>query len=205
MSHAVTWALVISALAVVMVRRRTVAVALVALQSLLLGVLALSDAAGQSTALLVGGIVLVAKAVVLPVLLLVVVTRTREAQRMSAERRPLARLTVALAVALAAVALMPRLGLTDAGVEHAAVGLVALGIATAVVRRSAIFQALGFLMAENGLYLAALSAPGGVPAFIELGLVFDIVVVVSVAAVFSTRIHEELGTGDTSLLGGLRD
>ena len=112
---------------------------------------------------------------------------------------------MALAIALAAVSLMPRLGLGDAGVEHGAVGLVALGIATAVVRRTAIFQALGFLVAENGLYLAALSAPGGVPAFIELGLVFDLVVVVSVAGVFSARIHEVLGSGDTSLLGGLRD
>ncbi len=205
MSHAVTWALVISALAVVVVRRRTVAIALVALQSLLLGVDALSNAAGQSTALLVAGVVLVAKAIVLPAVLLLVVTRTREAQRMATERTPLARLTVALAIALAAVALTPRLGLSDPGVEHAAVGLVALGIATAVVRRGAIFQVLGFLMAENGLYLAALSAPGGVPAFIELGLAFDLVVVVSVAGVFSARIHEALGTGDTSLLGGLRD
>ena len=205
MTHAVAWALVISALGVVVVRRRTVAIALIALQSLLLGVLALSDAAGQSTALLVAGVVLVAKAIVLPALLLLVVSRTRETRGITSEGYPLARLTVALAVALAAVGLMPRLGLADAGVEHAAVGLVALGIATAVVRRPAIFQALGFLMAENGLYLAALAAPGAVPAFIELGLVFDLVVVVSVAGVFSARIHEELGTGDTSLLGGLRD
>ena len=73
------------------------------------------------------------------------------------------------------------------------------------MRRGAIFQALGFLIAENGLYLAALSAPGGLPAFIELGLVFDLVVIVSVAGVFSAKIHEQLGTGDTSLLGGLRD
>ena len=73
------------------------------------------------------------------------------------------------------------------------------------MRRPAIFQALGFLVAENGLYLAALVAPGGLPAFIELGLVFDLVVVVSVAGAFSAKIHEELGTGDTSLLGGLRD
>jgi hydrogenase-4 membrane subunit HyfE len=60
-------------------------------------------------------------------------------------------------------------------------------------------------VAENGLYLAALSVPGGLPVFIELGLVFDLVVVVSVAGAFSAKIHEELGTGDTSLLGSLRD
>ena len=205
MSQAVIWPLVISALGVVIVRRRLVAVALVALQSLLLGAVALSDASGASTALLVGGLVLIAKAIVLPGVLALVVSRTRESGRMASERHPLARLTVALAVALAVVTLVPRFGLAHANVEHAAVGLVALGLATAVVRRQAIFQAFGFLVAENGLYLAALSVPGGLPVFIELGLVFDLVVVVSVAGAFGAKIHEELGTGDTSLLGSLRD
>jgi hydrogenase-4 component E len=205
MSQAVIWLLVISAIGVVIGRRRTIAIALVAVQSLLLGAQAITNAAGESTALLVGGLVLLAKAIVLPALLAVVVQRTRERGRIASERHPLARLTVALAVALSIVTLVPRFGLAHATVEHAAVGLVALGIATAVVRPPAIFQALGFLVAENGLYLAALSAPGGLPAFIELGLVFDLVVVVSVAGAFSAKIHEELGTGDTSLLGGLRD
>lgn len=205
MSGAVIWLLVISAIGVVIVRRRSVAIALVALQSLLLGAQAIANAAGESTALLVAGAVLVVKAIVLPALLAMIVLRTREPGLMTSERHPLARLTLALAVALAIVTLVPRFGLPHAGVEHAAVGLVAMGIATAVVRRPAIFQALGFLLAENGLYLAALSAPGGLPVFIELGLVFDLVVVVSVAGAFSAKIHEELGTGDTSLLGGLRD
>jgi hydrogenase-4 component E len=205
MSHAVIWPLVLSALIVVVVRRRTTAIALIAAQSLLLGAQALTHARGASTALLVAGVVLVAKAVVLPILLSVVVRQTPETQRIVSERRPLARLTLAVALSLGIVALMPSFGLASASVEHAAVGLVALGIATAVVRRPAIFQALGFLVAENGLYLAALFAPGGLPAFIELGLAFDLVVVVSVAGVFGAKIHQELGTGDTSLLGVTRD
>ena len=204
MSDAVIWSLVISALAVVAVRRRSVAIVLVAAQSVVLGASAIADAAGESTALAVAGAALLAMAVVLPILLFSVVTRTRET-RWIEERHPLARLTIALAVALALVALVPRFGLESAAAEHAAIGLVALGITTAVVRGAAIFAALGFLVAENGLYLAALAAPGGVPAFIELGLVFDLVVIVSVAGAFSAKIHEELGTGDTTLLGGLRD
>jgi hydrogenase-4 component E len=205
MTTTVTWALVLSAFGVVIVRRRMVAIVLIAIQSLLLGAAAINDAAGVSSALLVAGVVLLVKALVVPVLLAVVVARTSETQRIVSERHPLARLAVALAVALAIVALMPRLGLTHPGVEHVAVGLVALGIATAAVRRAAIFQALGFLIAENGLYLAALSTPGGLPAFIELGVVFDLVVVVSVVGAFSAKIHEQLGSGDTSLLGDLRD
>ncbi|MDP2710580.1 MAG: hypothetical protein Q8O56_05120 [Solirubrobacteraceae bacterium] len=205
MSEAAIWLLVACACGVIVVRRRRVAVALLAAQSMLLGAFAIVDAAGESSALLVGGVILAGKAIVLPAVLAVVVTRTREAQPIASERHPLARLTLALAIALAVVTLMPRFGLTDARAEHAAVGLMALGIATAVVRRPAIFQALGFLVAENGLYLAALSAPGGLPAVIELGLVFDLVVVTCVAGAFGTKIHEELGSGDTSLLGGARD
>jgi hydrogenase-4 component E len=205
LTGALTWGLVISALAVVVVRRRSVATALVAMQSVWLGVQAISDASGRSTALVVAGAVLLAKAVLLPAGLAVVILRTREARWIASERHPFVRLSLALAIALPIAALVPRFGLLHAGVEHGAVGLVALGITTAVVRRSALFQALGFLVAENGLYLGALSAPGGLPAFIELGLVFDLVVIVSVAAVFSAKIHEELGTSDTSLLGGLRD
>ena len=205
MTGALTWALVISALGIVVVRRRSVALALIALQSVWLGAHAIGVASGHSTGLLVAGGGLVAKAVLLPVGLAFVVLRTREPQWIATERHPLVRLTLALAVALPIAVLVPRFGLLQPGVERAAVGLVALGITTAMVRRPAIFQVIGFLVAENGLYLGALSASGGLPVFVELGLVFDLVLIVSVAAVFSAKIHEELGTGDTTLLGGLRD
>jgi hypothetical protein len=60
MNDAVVWALVISALAVVTVRRRSVAIALVAAQSIVLGAAAIAEAAGESTALAVAGAALVA-------------------------------------------------------------------------------------------------------------------------------------------------
>jgi hydrogenase-4 membrane subunit HyfE len=47
--------------------------------------------------------------------------------------------------------------------------------------------------------------PGGVPAAIELGVLFDLVLVVTVAVAFTGKIHEHLGSGDTDLLRGLRD
>jgi hydrogenase-4 component E len=204
MTGAVTWGLVVSSLAVIVVRRRSLAVALVALQSLVLGVYAITQSHTQA-ALTVAGVVLLAKALLLPALLLFTVRRSRKARLIATEQPALARLAIAVAVALAVELLIPRFGLSDAGVEHAAVGLLALGIVTAVVRRAVLFQALGFLLAENGIYLAGLSLPGGLPVFIELGLVFDLVVIVSVAAAFTAKIHEQLGSGDSSLLGVLRD
>jgi hydrogenase-4 component E len=192
------------ALGIVVVRRRSVAIGLVAAQSLVLGVAALADGLDESAALATAGVALLVKAVALPALLIWVVSRTREPRLIAEERHALARAVAAATVTLVLVELVPDVGL-DATAQDGAVALLALGVAIAVLRRATIFHALGFLVAENGLYLAALAAPGGLPAVIEVGLVFDLVVVVAVAAMFSARIHELLGTSDTGLLGELRD
>jgi hydrogenase-4 component E len=205
MTGAVTWGLVVSSLAVIVVRRRSLAIALVAAQSLGLGLYAVTQESHTSTALAVTGTVLIAKALVLPALLLFTVRRARKERLIATELPALGRLAIVVAAALAIEQLIPRFGLTGAGVEHAAVGVLALGILTAIVRRAVLFQALGFLIAENGIYLAGLSLSGGLPVFIELGLVFDLVVIVSVAAAFAAKIHEQLGSGDSSLLEALRD
>jgi hydrogenase-4 membrane subunit HyfE len=46
---------------------------------------------------------------------------------------------------------------------------------------------------------------GGIPAAIELALLFDVLAVLTVAAAFGSKIHEHFGTSDTSLLRELRD
>lgn len=205
MTGMVIWWLVISSLAVIVVRRRSSAIVLVGSQSVGLGIYALTHEPAGSAAPVVTGTILIAKALVLPVLLLFTVRRARKEGLIVTEPPALARLAIVVSVALTVELLIPRFGLPNAGVEHAAVGVLALGILVAVVRRAVLFQALGFLIAENGIYLAGLSFSGGLPVFIELGLVFDLVVIVSVAAAFSAKIHEQLGSGDSSLLEDLRD
>jgi hydrogenase-4 component E len=66
-------------------------------------------------------------------------------------------------------------------------------------------QVLGILVAENGVYLLAVSVHGGLPFLVELGVLFDLVLVVTVAVAFTRRIHGELGSGDTNLLRALHD
>jgi hydrogenase-4 component E len=191
--------------AIVVARRRTAAVFLVAMQSVLLGTYALIHGFGESGALLVGGVLLAGKGVLLPLGLAWVIRRAREPHMIPGELPPLARLIAVAAVTFAAVELVPSLGLDSRAADQGAVALVLLGISIAVFRRSAVFQAVGFLVAENGVYLAALSVPEGLPAVVEIGVLFDLVIVVAVAAMFTTRIHDEFGTGDTSLLKDLHD
>jgi hydrogenase-4 component E len=198
------WLLAGLGFGVVIVRRRTVGIALLALQSLLLGAMAVGEATGSS-GLAVAVAVVLTRGVLLPGLLLGVVRGTREPRRVASERFALPRLVLAVAAVVIAVALVPPFGLDEPGAERAAVGLLVLGIAIAAVRRPVVFQAIGFLVAENGVYLAGLSVDGGVPGAIELALLFDVVAVLAVAAAFGSKIHQHFGTSDTTLLSDLRD
>jgi hydrogenase-4 component E len=203
-SSAAIAALVALGFGVILVRRRSLATLLVAVQALILGVGALSlESAGSGLA--VAGVILLVRAVALPVLLTVARRRTPEPALVAPATTALVRLVIAAAVALAAVAALPSLGLADRAAEHGAVALLCLGIAAVVTRRPAILQVLGVLVAENGVYLLAIAAPGGVPAVIELGVLFDLALFVTVAVAFSEKIHEQVGTSDTDLLRGLRD
>jgi hydrogenase-4 component E len=193
------------ALGVIVVRRRSVAICLLAAQSLALGVDALSLTGGRSGSELVAAIVLLSKAAVLPVLLYALMRRTRETRPVVAANGPLIRLVAAGAVVLAAVWLTPRLVPGGLHAERAAVALVLVGISIVVTRRPVLFQLLGLVVAENGVSLLAVSVHGGLSYVVEIGALFDLAVVVAVAAAFATRIHDELGTGNTELLRGLRD
>ena len=206
MSHALVVTILLLGAGVIVVRRRTVAIVLIAAQSLALGAGALQLAATErSDEFLIASIVLLVKGIALPLLLLIVVRRTQEPRLVAPAAPALARLGGAGAVALAAAVLVPPLGLGDPQIERTAVGLVLIGIAIVVARRPAFLQLMGVIVAENGLALLAVSVPGGLSYVIELGALLDLVLVVIVAAAFTQRIHGELGTGDTELLRGLRD
>jgi len=197
--------ILILGIAIIVVRRRTVAIGLLAAQSLALGIGALTLSGGRSGDYLAAAFVLLVKAVVVPLLLYWLIRRTPEMRLVVAANGPLVRLSLAVALAICAGVLTPRLGSGNVHTERAAVALVLVGIAIVVMRRPILFQLLGLIVAENGVALLAVSVPGGLSYVVELGALFDLAVVVAVAAAFAHRIHAELGTGDTELLRGLRD
>lgn len=205
MSTPVLWTLLALGLGIVIVQRRRMAIVLLSVQSLMLGVIAIEDAIGSASGLVVAGVVLIARGVVLPVLLWYVVRGTREPRRVAGERYALPRLLLALLATGLAATLIPSFEFVDSADAKAAFALVVLGIVIAAVRRPVVFQAIGLLVAENGVYLAGLSVAGGLPGIVELALLFDLLLVLVVAAAFGTKIHEEFGTSDTTVLRSLRD
>jgi len=199
----VVWLLVALGLGVVVVRRRSVAVALVTVQALVLAVTTIdAPTAGKVTS----AAALAVRAVALATLFFLVVSRTREPRPVRAGIAPLARAGVAIAFALALAWLVPTIGLDSRNAERGVLALVAFGAVTVATRRATLFHVLGIVLAENGLALAALQLPGrGSSIAIELGVALDLTLVALVAAVFHERIFAEFGAGDSAALRSLRD
>jgi len=202
LSGVLLWGLVGLGVAVLVVRRRSIAVGLVTAQALMLAGYALDHATAGKDVL--AAVALGARAIGLAVVFLVVVARTREPRPVRADVAPLVRGGAAVAFALVLTWLVPHIGLSSRNAEHAVLALVAFGVVAAATRRATLFQVIGIVLIENGIAVAALTLPG-TSSLIELGLALDLTLIVFVAVVFHERIFAEFGAGDTAALRSLRD
>lgn len=83
--------------------------------------------------------------------------------------------------------------------------LVLIGLLMMVFRQQAVAQVLGFMSMENGLFLAAVSATGGMPLVVELGVAFDVLVAMVLFGVFFFRIRESIDSLDVDRLNRLTE
>lgn len=87
----------------------------------------------------------------------------------------------------------------------AAVAVVLIGFFTLVTRRRALSQVVGFLLLDNGITATAFLAASGVPLIVELGVSFDLLLVVLVLQVLTTRLRTAFGSSDLDELRELHD
>jgi len=83
--------------------------------------------------------------------------------------------------------------------------VVLIGLLMMVVRQQAVAQVLGFMSMENGLFLAAVSATGGMPLLIELGVAFDVLVAMVLFGIFFFHIRESIDSLDVDRLNRLTE
>jgi hydrogenase-4 membrane subunit HyfE len=203
MTGVAAWLMVSLAIGVIVARRRSVAVAFVTAQALVLAIAALSES--PSTNETIAATALALRAVVLAAFFWLLVKRTRESRPVRAGAAPLARAGAAVGLALGLVWLVPELGLDARDTQRAVLSIVAVGLATVATRNATIFQVLGIVLVENALALAALSLPGDSSLVIEIGVTLDLALLTIVAGVFHERIFAEFGAGDAARLRSLRD
>ena len=183
---------------------------MVALQSCLVGLAAV--AVGMATGtwhVAVGGLLSIgAKGIVVPLVLGSILRLSPVRQ----ERHPLLGTRLALSAGVFVVFASTTaadgvaLGVPVAASRAlpAAISQVLIGLIMVMTRRKALSIVVGLLIFENGIALTAFSLTYGMPFVVELGVLFDVLIAVVVAWVYSRRMLDTFGSLSTDRLRSLR-
>lgn len=87
----------------------------------------------------------------------------------------------------------------------AGISLVFTGLVLMLTRRLAISQILGFLVSENGIFVFTLTQTHGMPLFVEMGIMLDVLVGVMIGGLLTFKIHKSFEHIDVAQLTDLRD
>lgn len=198
--------LVAAAVAAVILRHLRHGVAALAAQGAALGVLAAVVNHGP-LGLASAALAVVAKAVLVPWLLHRTALRTAAFQHdaIVSSWRYAGILGVLVAVrwmtpGLGAGLTLPALS----GLVPAALAAILLGLLIVATRRPLPDQILGLALAENGLYAASIALTGGLPAVLDLALLFDFLLALFVLLWLTDRIKQVWGHIDVDRLDRLR-
>ena len=80
------------------------------------------------------------------------------------------------------------------------IAVLLIGLFIMLTRRKAITQVMGLLFMENGLFLAGFSLTFGMPAIIELGVLFDMLMGVIILGIFAVQIKRTFASADLDKL-----
>ena len=202
--------MVLTAIGIVWSRSLGWALLLISLQSLLLACAGLcAGLATHSSHIFVGSaLTLAVKVVAAPAMLWVILTKLPTSHNVQASIGRRTGVVIAIALALVLGRELDSTPFhTAIGAERvlpAAITAMTIGILVMVTHRQALTQIIGFLMIENGMALAALTATFGMPLVVELGVFLDLLLAVFVAFVYSGRMHSIFGSLDTGRLGTLK-
>lgn len=113
---------------------------------------------------------------------------------------------LALAVALWVSRRLPHGGGEAASlVVPAALFAIFAGLILIVTRRKAVMQVLGYLVMENGIYVAGIGLTPHAVFLVELGVLLDLFVGVFLMGILVFHINREFNHIDTDRLANLRD
>jgi hydrogenase-4 component E len=183
---------------------------MVGLQSAVVGLAALAvGLATGSGHLVFGGLLAVgAKGIVVPLVLGSILRRSsvrRERHLLLGPRTLLvAAVAIVFASAAAADGVTSGTAVAASRVLPAAISQVLMGLLIVMTRRKALSLVVGLLVFENGITLTAFSLSYGMPLVVELGVLFDVMIVVVVAWIYARRMLDVFGSTSTDELRSLR-
>jgi hydrogenase-4 component E len=177
-------------------RRVRAALAAYRLNSVALGLIALSVAL-ETRSLAVAGAALLAllvKAGAIPLLLSRQVRREEVQSRIGFAPGMLAcGALVVLAFSQTRALFGPQSQSLLAACLPVSVATLLVGLFLMVMRPQALLQVVGLVLVENAIFLAAVSLTHGLPLVVEMGILLDVLAGVALLGLFVGRIHETTG------------
>jgi hydrogenase-4 component E len=201
--------LFLSILLLAVARRISTCVLLFSLQSAVISAEVFATAFQEKLveAYIVGVLIFVIKAVVIPRAFFLLTKKLKTVHDVKASTTPAQSVfIVALMIYLAYAAVHSygqAIHVPDDALA-AAVSLILTGASLMVSRKKALMQVLGILVLENGIFVAALITTFGMPLVIEIGIFFDILIGLLLMGIFTFRISDTFDHLDVSKLRKLR-
>jgi hydrogenase-4 component E len=87
----------------------------------------------------------------------------------------------------------------------AAIATIMCGFLILMARRKAIFQVIGYLVMENGIFIFSQLLSDAMPLMVEAGALLDLLVGIFVMGIVINHINREFSSLDTSRLSALRE
>jgi hydrogenase-4 component E len=84
------------------------------------------------------------------------------------------------------------------------ISIVLIGLFFMISRKSAIGQIVGFLVIENGMFMAAMLTTEGMPMIVELGLFFDLLTAFLIMGILVFKINSTFESIDINNLKKLK-
>jgi hydrogenase-4 component E len=205
--------ILVTAFLIVSSRSLSFYVRLFALQSLLLGMVALLVVLGYGeTHILIAAILtIVIKAIVIPRVLYRIIDRINIHKEIEFNIN----ITTSLLICGALVILADSIGrpiletvrlsnLPVSRVLPVSIAMIMIGLFIMISRKQAVSQIIGLLTMENGLFLSGLSITSGMPLIVEIGIFFDILVAAMILGVFVFRINQTFDSINVDALRRLK-
>jgi hydrogenase-4 component E len=204
-------AFLLAAVLIVWRRELRSIVVLLAWQGLALAAIPVTEGIYHDDAalIIVGVVVLVLRAVILPLLLVRAVGTEPHERR---ESTPLVNTTTSLLITAALTVLAyavtrPIIALDPSPATRAvpaAFAVILIAVFVMVSRRRALSQAVGFMMLDNGIAATAFLITAGVPLIVELGASLDVMFAVLVLGLLTGHMRATFGGTDLDQLRELR-
>jgi hydrogenase-4 component E len=180
------------------------------LQSVFLGIVALTNAVseGRNDLFVTAGMTIALKGVLIPYFLMRVIDRIGIHREIEPFLNVPASLLLCLGLTVVGYRVSTGFPEGAKGVSHHLIGvalsMLLIGLFLMVTRKKAITQILALLTVENAVFLVAVGVTSGMPFIVELGISFDVILAVLVLGVLVRRIVGRFESMDVSRLSKLK-